>query len=97
MRTPPPWWMVTLSRPATGPEKVTTPSRAALTGVPSAAARSTPQWPAYAPCGAKTRTTSPGTGRTVPGQITRAMRGTIRHMAGERSLTINIPQGYDGG
>jgi hypothetical protein len=45
-RRSPPWSTVTLSRPATGPAKVTMPDEAATTGVPNSAARSMPQCPA---------------------------------------------------
>ena len=45
MRSPPAWATVTCNVPATLPAKLTTPSLAARTGVPAAAARSAPRWP----------------------------------------------------
>jgi len=43
--------MVTVLIPATEPAKVTEPDTGETTGVPSGAAKSTPQWPAYWPTG----------------------------------------------
>lgn len=54
--------IVTVLIPATDPAKVTRPLTGAATGSPSAAAKSTPQWPEYVPVGAKPATTGPATG-----------------------------------
>lgn len=67
--------MVTVSIPATDPANDTRPSRGATTVVPGSAARSMPQWPAYAPSGANSATTGPGTGAT------RQTRPTAIHIA----------------
>ncbi len=56
--------MVTESLPATEPAKVTVPDPGAATGLPGAALKSMPQWPAKRPWGANSRTTGPGTGAT---------------------------------
>jgi hypothetical protein len=62
VRTTPPWFTVTLLIPATTPAKVTVPDAADRTAVPTGVAKSTPQWPPYAPTGAKPATTGPATG-----------------------------------
>jgi|SRR5688572_17648804 len=54
--------MVTVRMPATEPAKLIVPSSGAFTVEPSAAAKSTPQWPAYAPWGANAAVCAPGTG-----------------------------------
>lgn len=41
--------IVTVCIPATDPAKLTVPPIGALTAVPTGAAKSTPQWPAYWP------------------------------------------------
>ncbi len=43
VRTPPPWYTVTLLRPATEPANVTVPAAMTRTGVPGSAAKSRPQ------------------------------------------------------
>lgn len=54
--------MVTDLVPATEPAKVTRPVAGALTGSPSFAAKSTPQWPEYWPFGEYGSITTPFTG-----------------------------------
>jgi hypothetical protein len=78
--------MVTVSRPATDPANDTVPAAIATTGSPGSAAKSIPQWPAYGPCGAKGRTTRPGTGRTTEehtgtcGGMSKRLRATTATM-----------------
>src|SRR6185312_13628782 len=76
VRRSPSWARVTCSVPATEPAKLTTPSPAARTGVPGAAAKSTPRCPAaYSELGASNgRTTGPSTGRIHPRESSGAAR-----------------------
>lgn len=53
---------MTVRIPATEPANVTVPDIGARTSDPTAAAKSTPQCPAYAPTGAKEAVWDPGTG-----------------------------------
>lgn len=69
---------MTLSLPATEPEKVTVPAAAARTDVPTGTARSTPQWPAYCPSGANRLTTGPETGGVRPLQASATIKAAGR-------------------
>src|SRR5215217_1928274 len=63
VRTPPECVTTTTPRPATGPAKVTRPPPADRTGCPTAAARSTPRWPAlHGVGGARNSATTAGSG-----------------------------------
>lgn len=87
VRMPPPWSIVTDSRPATDPANDTRPAAAARTGTPGSASRSTPQCPANRPSGANPATIGPGTGRTrtlQPEGGTRSAARTTRTICSPR-------------
>src|SRR5215217_7957624 len=84
VRTPPECVTTTTPRPATGPAKVTRPPPADSTGCPTAAARSTPRWPAlHGVGGARNGATTAGPGSSgQPQGPAGAARGAVPVAAG---------------
>lgn len=74
MRSPPPWFTVTESIPATEPANVTVPDAAARTAVPAGVAKSTPQWPGVAS----------GANGTATGATTGLMKGATHSATATR-------------